>query len=65
MGHAVEQLGQPGRDRRLLGELAACLGLPQQLGQPGPALAEVGLLAGQVGVEFAEDLHQVPAGVIG
>ena len=65
MGHTVEQPGQLGRDRRLLGQLAARLGLPQQLGQPGPAPAEVRLLVGQVGVELAEDLRQVPAGVAG
>jgi hypothetical protein len=44
-------------DGRLFGGLAARLGLPQQLGQPGPALAEASLLASQVGVELAEDLH--------
>jgi hypothetical protein len=65
MGHAVEQPRQLGRDRRLLGELAARLGLPQQLGQPGPAPAEVRLLAGQVDIELAEDLPQLPAGVAG
>ena len=53
------------RDRRLPGEFATCLGLPQQLGQPGPAPAKAGLLAGQVGVELAEDLDEVPVDVAG
>jgi hypothetical protein len=39
--------------------------LPQQLGQPDPAPAEAGLLTGQVVVELAEDLDEVPAGVAG
>jgi hypothetical protein len=65
LGHAVEQPRQLGRNRHLLGELAARLGLPQQLGQPGPAPAEVRLLAGQVGIELAKDFPQVPAGVAG
>lgn len=39
--------------------------MPQQLGEPVPALAEVVLLAGQVGVKLAEDLHKIPSGVAG
>ncbi len=48
----------------MLGE-AGHLGLPQQLRQPDTALTKAGLLAGQIGVKFAEDLDQIPASIAG
>ena len=55
----------PGRDGCLSGKPAAGLGLPQQPGQPDPALADILLLAGEIAVELAQDLRQVPVGVTG